>query len=129
MKVLLCILDGFGHGKPYAGNALDNANTPFLDAQYATRPWTLLDASGEAVGIPAGTQGGSEVGHLTMGAGRIVLQPLQEIDHAIADGIARVLNDPALAADLRQRGLKRAEAFTWAATSSSTAGHRRGVGR
>ncbi len=84
-KVLLCVLDGFGHGKPYAGNALDNANTPFLDELYATRPWTLLDASGLAVGIPAGTQGGSEVGHLTMGAGRVVLQPLQEIDTAIED--------------------------------------------
>ncbi|QQR54506.1 2,3-bisphosphoglycerate-independent phosphoglycerate mutase [Candidatus Peregrinibacteria bacterium] len=86
MKVLLCVLDGFGHGKPYAGNALANANAPFLGELYAKYPWTLLNASGEEVGIPAGTQGGSEVGHLTMGAGRIVLQPLQEIDHSIADG-------------------------------------------
>ena len=85
-KVLLCVLDGFGHGKPYAGNALDNASTPFLDELYAKHPWTLLDASGLAVGIPAGTQGGSEVGHLTMGAGRVVLQPLQEIDTAIEEG-------------------------------------------
>lgn len=84
-KVLLCVLDGFGHGKPYAGNAIENANAPFLKSLYASYPWTLLDASGEAVGIPAGTQGGSEVGHLTMGAGRVVLQPLQEIDTAIAD--------------------------------------------
>ena len=84
-KVLLCVLDGFGHGKPYAGNALANASTPFLDELYVKHSWTLLDASGLAVGIPAGTQGGSEVGHLTMGAGRIVLQPLQEIDTAIED--------------------------------------------
>ena len=86
MKVLLCVLDGFGHGKPYAGNALANANAPFFKELYTKYPWTLLKASGEDVGIPAGTQGGSEVGHLTMGAGRIVLQPLQEIDHSIADG-------------------------------------------
>lgn len=84
-KVLLCILDGFGHGKPYAGNAIENANAPFFKELFASKPWTLLNASGEDVGIPAGTQGGSEVGHLTMGAGRIVLQPLQEIDAAIAD--------------------------------------------
>ena len=84
-KVLLCVLDGFGKGKPYVGNALENASTPFFDELYAKYPWTLLDASGLAVGIPAGTQGGSEVGHLTMGAGRIVLQPLQEIDSSIED--------------------------------------------
>jgi 2,3-bisphosphoglycerate-independent phosphoglycerate mutase len=84
-KVLLCVLDGFGYGKPYAGNAIENANAPFLKSLYQKYPWTLLDASGEAVGIPAGTQGGSEVGHLTMGAGRIVLQPLQEIDASIAN--------------------------------------------
>lgn len=85
-KVLLCILDGFGHGKPYKGNALLNARTPFFDELYKSRPWTLLKASGEAVGIPKGTQGGSEVGHLTMGAGRIVLQPLMEINESIKDG-------------------------------------------
>lgn len=86
MKVLLCVLDGFGHGPDYPGNALTQAKTPFFRELYAKYPWTLLNASGENVGIPAGTQGGSEVGHLTMGAGRIVLQPLQEIDTSIADG-------------------------------------------
>ncbi|MFA6023905.1 MAG: 2,3-bisphosphoglycerate-independent phosphoglycerate mutase [Candidatus Gracilibacteria bacterium] len=85
-KVLLCILDGFGHGKDYKGNALTRAKTPFFDELYKKYPWTLLNASGEAVGIPKGTQGGSEVGHLTMGAGRIVLQPLLQIDKAIEDG-------------------------------------------
>ncbi len=85
-KVLLCVLDGFGHGKDYQGNAIMRAKTPFFDELYARYPWTLLNASGEAVGIPKGTQGGSEVGHLTMGAGRIVLQPLQEIDKSIEDG-------------------------------------------
>ena len=85
-KVLLCILDGFGHGKDYKGNAITRAKTPYFDALYKKYPWTLLNASGEHVGIPKGTQGGSEVGHLTMGAGRIVLQPLLEIDRSIADG-------------------------------------------
>ncbi len=85
-KVLLCVLDGFGHGKDYKGNAITRAKTPFFDQLYARYPWTLLNASGEAVGIPKGTQGGSEVGHLTMGAGRVVLQPLQEIDKSIEDG-------------------------------------------
>lgn len=85
-KVLLCILDGFGHGKDYKGNAITRAKTPFFDQLYKKYPWTLLNASGEHVGIPKGTQGGSEVGHLTMGAGRIVLQPLLEIDKAIEDG-------------------------------------------
>ncbi len=85
-KVLLCILDGFGYGPDYPGNALARAQAPFFKELYTKHPWTLLNASGEAVGIPAGTQGGSEVGHLTMGAGRVVLQPLQEIDTAIADG-------------------------------------------
>lgn len=84
-KVLLCILDGFGHGKDYKGNAITRAKTPFFDELYKKYPWTLLNASGEAVGIPKGTQGGSEVGHLTMGAGRIVLQPLLEIDKSIQD--------------------------------------------
>ncbi len=84
-KVLLCILDGFGHGKDYKGNAITRAKTPFFDQLYKKYPWTLLNASGEAVGIPKGTQGGSEVGHLTMGAGRIVLQPLLEIDKSIED--------------------------------------------
>lgn len=85
-KVLLCILDGFGHGKDYKGNAIRRAKTPFLDKLYKKYSWTLLRASGEAVGIPKGTQGGSEVGHLTMGAGRIVLQPLLKINQSIEDG-------------------------------------------
>lgn len=82
-KVLLCILDGFGYGPEEEGNAILNAKTPCLDATFAQYPWTLLEASGEAVGIPAGTQGGSEVGHLTMGAGRVVPQPLLTINRSI----------------------------------------------
>ncbi|MFT7183805.1 MAG: 2,3-bisphosphoglycerate-independent phosphoglycerate mutase [Oceanicoccus sp.] len=85
-KILLCVLDGFGHGEDYEGNAILRANTPFIDELREKYPTSLLEASGEAVGIPAGTQGGSEVGHLTMGAGRIVLQPLHMIDKSIESG-------------------------------------------
>lgn len=85
-KVLLCILDGFGHGKDYRGNALTRAKTPFLSSLYKKYPWTLLKSHGVDVGVPKGTQGGSEVGHLTMGAGRIVPQTLLRIDEAIKDG-------------------------------------------
>lgn len=82
-KVLLCVLDGFGHGKKYKGNAIARAKTPFINKLKKEYPWTLLSTSGEAVGIPAGNQGGSEVGHFTIGAGRTVAQPLLEINTAI----------------------------------------------
>jgi len=82
-KVLLCILDGFGHGKNYSGNAITRAKTPFINKLKRNYPWTLLRTSGEAVGIPKGNQGGSEVGHFTIGAGRIVKQPLLEINNQI----------------------------------------------
>lgn len=85
-KVLLCVLDGLGEGPAGPGNAITEANTPFMDQVRKTASWTLLEASGEAVGIPAGNQGGSEVGHLTMGAGRIVLQPLLAINKSIESG-------------------------------------------
>jgi 2,3-bisphosphoglycerate-independent phosphoglycerate mutase len=85
-KVLLCVLDGYGHGEDYDGNAITRSNTPFIDELIEKHPNSLLDASGESVGIPAGTQGGSEVGHLTMGAGRVVLQPLMMIDKSIETG-------------------------------------------
>lgn len=85
-KALLIILDGFGEGKAYSGNAITLAETPVITGLKAKYPWTILKASGEAVGIPAGMQGGSEVGHYTIGAGRIVFQPLEEINRAIKDG-------------------------------------------
>lgn len=85
-KVLLLILDGFGEGKNYPGNAVTLAKTPTLDALKKNYPWTTLKASGEAVGIPAGTQGGSEVGHFTMGAGRVIFQTLETINRSIKDG-------------------------------------------
>ena len=85
-KVYLMILDGFGEGKAYAGNAIKNARMPNLNRLRKEYPLTLLQASGNAVGLPDGTQGGSEVGHFTIGAGRITYQYLEMIDRSIKDG-------------------------------------------
>jgi 2,3-bisphosphoglycerate-independent phosphoglycerate mutase len=85
-RVLLCILDGFGHAKNYKGNAITRAKTPFINKLKRKHPWTLLKTHGEAVGIPKGNQGGSEVGHFTIGAGRIVEQPLLKINNSIKSG-------------------------------------------
>jgi 2,3-bisphosphoglycerate-independent phosphoglycerate mutase len=85
-KAVLCILDGWGHGPSDAGNAIAIARTPTFDSLSARFPNTLLAASGLAVGLPDGQAGNSEVGHLTIGSGRIVLQDLTRIDAAIADG-------------------------------------------
>lgn len=84
-NVLLIILDGLGEGKAYPGNAVYLAKTPTLTKLRKKYPWMLLKASGKAVGIPEGTQGGSEVGHFTIGAGRVIFQSLEEINRSIAD--------------------------------------------
>ncbi len=83
--VLLLVCDGWGHAPPSEGNAISRARTPIFDRWLAEYPWTLLDASGEAVGLPAGVMGNSEVGHLTLGAGRMVPQDLLRIDLALRD--------------------------------------------
>ena len=84
--VVLIVLDGVGHNENPNGNAVLAASTPNLDKYYKKYPWTLLDASGEAVGLPAGFQGSSEVGHLSMGAGRIIEQELKRINDKLEDG-------------------------------------------
>ena len=84
--VVLIVLDGVGDNPNPKGNAVLAANTPYLDELYEKYPWTLLDASGEAVGLPAGFQGSSEVGHLSMGAGRIIEQELKRINDKLEDG-------------------------------------------
>jgi 2,3-bisphosphoglycerate-independent phosphoglycerate mutase len=84
--VALVILDGWGCAPPGPGNAVELADTPVFDALWVRYPHTTLEASGEAVGLPAGQMGNSEVGHLTIGAGRVVYQDLVRIDKAIEDG-------------------------------------------
>jgi 2,3-bisphosphoglycerate-independent phosphoglycerate mutase len=84
--VFLLICDGWGHAPPSTGNAISLARTPIYDRWLADFPWTLLEASGEAVGLPEGVMGNSEVGHLTLGAGRMVPQDLLRIDLALRDG-------------------------------------------
>ena len=82
---VLCILDGVGINKNLKGNAFEEANKPTFDFLWNNYPHSLLEASGEAVGLPAGQMGNSEVGHMNLGAGRIVYQPLQFINKSIQD--------------------------------------------
>ncbi|MBW1776518.1 MAG: 2,3-bisphosphoglycerate-independent phosphoglycerate mutase [Deltaproteobacteria bacterium] len=84
--VLLMILDGWGLNPTAEGNAVAQAQTPFLNALMSAYPVTRLECAGRAVGLPDGIMGNSEVGHLNMGAGRIVYQELLRIDMAIQDG-------------------------------------------
>ena len=84
--VVLIVLDGVGHNENPEGNAVLAAHTPNFDLFKAKYPWTLLEASGEAVGLPPGFQGSSEVGHLSMGAGRVIIQELQQINDRLTDG-------------------------------------------
>ncbi len=84
--VLLAVLDGFGKAPDSPGNAVSRARTPTFDALYATRPWTMVETSGERVGLPDGQMGNSEVGHTILGAGRIVYQDIVRISKSIRDG-------------------------------------------
>jgi hypothetical protein len=84
-SVCLVVLDGWGLAPDGPGNAVALADTPVFDRLWAERPHTTLTAKGEAVGLPAGQMGNSEVGHLNLGAGAIVPQDLVRIDAAVAD--------------------------------------------
>lgn len=84
--VALIIRDGWGLSEKTEGNAVAEAQTPVIDALKCDYPWAVIEASGEAVGLPAGYQGSSEVGHLNMGAGRIVIQELKRIDDGLTSG-------------------------------------------
>jgi len=84
--ILLAILDGWGYSNNRIGNAIYYAHTPNFDEFWRSYPHTILAASGEAVGLPAGQMGNSEVGHLNIGAGRIVYQEATKILMAIEDG-------------------------------------------
>lgn len=91
-KALLIILDGYGIGDHKKDDAIWNTPTPYMDKLVAEYPHSELQASGEDVGLPDGQMGNSEVGHLNIGAGRIVYQDLVKINRAIADGSIR--NNP-----------------------------------
>jgi 2,3-bisphosphoglycerate-independent phosphoglycerate mutase len=94
--VVLVILDGWGCAPSGPGNAVDLAETPVFDRLWAEFPHTTLKASGEAVGLPRGQMGNSEVGHLTIGSGRILYQDLMRVNKAIEDG--SFFENPALRA-------------------------------
>src|SRR5882724_9240206 len=85
-KVILVIMDGWGIGKVASSDAIQHANAPFVKSLYLNYPNTTLVTCGEVVGLPDGQMGNSEVGHLNIGAGRIVYQELQRINVAIRDG-------------------------------------------
>src|ERR1700756_5201627 len=85
-KVILIIMDGWGLGKVKSSDAIQHADVPFVKSLYNKYPNTELITCGEAVGLPDGQMGNSEVGHLNIGAGRIVYQELERINKAIRTG-------------------------------------------
>jgi len=95
-KVVLIIMDGWGIGAGDATDAIAAANTPFIDSLYRTAPHATLLTDGVHVGLPPGQMGNSEVGHLNIGAGRIVFQDLMRVNNAVADGSLE--RDPVLQA-------------------------------
>jgi 2,3-bisphosphoglycerate-independent phosphoglycerate mutase len=98
--VMLIILDGWGVSQPYAGNAISQARTPIMDDLISHYPTMTIRASGEAVGLPWGESGNSEVGHLNLGLGRIVYQDLPRINKYISDG--DFISNPVLLAAINQ---------------------------
>ncbi|MBU0691350.1 2,3-bisphosphoglycerate-independent phosphoglycerate mutase [bacterium] len=103
-RVILTVLDGYGLAPPGKYNAVTEANTPFLDKMWNTNPTVTLKTCGLDVGLPLGQMGNSEVGHLNIGAGRVVFQDVTRIDKAIEEGAffeIQVLKD--LIADLKKR--------------------------
>jgi 2,3-bisphosphoglycerate-independent phosphoglycerate mutase len=103
--VMLVILDGFGHREETADNAVAQANTPNFDRLWAASPHAFLTTCGNVVGLPDGQMGNSEVGHLNIGAGRVVMQELPRIDAAIADGsLAKYAPLTGMIAKLRESG-------------------------
>lgn len=102
---VLCILDGYGAREEVENNAIAAASTPVMDGLMAANPHAVLDASEDHVGLPAGQMGNSEVGHMNIGAGRVVLQDLPRIDRAVESG--ELARNPALldfAEQIKARG-------------------------
>jgi 2,3-bisphosphoglycerate-independent phosphoglycerate mutase len=103
VRVPLCalvILDGWGLAPPGPGNAVELADTPVFDRLSAHYPHTTIEASGEAVGLPEGQMGNSEVGHLTIGSGRVLFQDLMRVNVAMRDGT--LFTNPALVSAFRR---------------------------
>ncbi len=98
--VALVVLDGWGCAAPGSGNAVRLADTPVFDSLWARYPHTTLLASGEAVGLPPGQMGNSEVGHLTIGSGRVIFQDLMRVNKSIESG--DFFESPALAGAFRR---------------------------
>ncbi len=84
--VALFILDGFGYSETSTSNAIEAANSPTWDALWANHPHALVQTSGLAVGLPDGQMGNSEVGHMNLGAGRVVYQNFTRISKSLKDG-------------------------------------------
>jgi len=97
--LVLVIIDGWGYRTDPFGNAIVAAKKPNWDALWQRWPHAILAAAGEPVGLPKGQQGNSEVGHLNIGAGRIVYQDLTRINRAVADG--SFFSNPVLSAAMR----------------------------
>ena len=99
-KVILIIMDGWGLGQVKSADAIQNAHVPFVSSLYQQYPNTTLTTCGEDVGLPDGQMGNSEVGHLNLGAGRVVYQELQRINVAVRDG--SLAKNPALQAAITE---------------------------
>jgi 2,3-bisphosphoglycerate-independent phosphoglycerate mutase len=84
--VVLIVLDGFGIGDGGAADATARAHAPFLARAREKYPYSVLETSGESVGLPPGQMGNSEVGHMTIGAGRVMLQNITQISRALEGG-------------------------------------------
>jgi 2,3-bisphosphoglycerate-independent phosphoglycerate mutase len=83
---VLIVLDGWGHREETKDNAIANGATPVWDRLWAESPHTLISASGADVGLPDGQMGNSEVGHMSLGSGRVIYQNISRIDQSIRDG-------------------------------------------
>ena len=102
--VVLAILDGWGHREENLDNAIKNANTPVMDSLWHAYPHTLINASGADVGLPNGQMGNSEVGHLTIGSGRIIQQELVRISNVVKNNqLNQVLELKEMANSLKKK--------------------------
>ena len=120
--VTLVVLDGFGCAPPGPGNAVELAQTPVFDRLWRDYPHTTLAASGEAVGLPPGQMGNSEVGHLTIGSGRILFQDLMRVNQAVRDG--SLFENPALIAAFERARARRGDVhLLWLVSTGGVHSH------